>query len=116
MNNYNFEIGQRIAALRRKQHITQETFAEFMNISVKHCSAVERGVSAFSLEKLMKAADFFNCSMDYLLRGFNSSDVSGQLPYTILEIIRSDDEKEKALLNEYLQMYTRLRQGEKKDS
>jgi transcriptional regulator with XRE-family HTH domain len=113
MNDYNYEIGQRIATLRREQHITQEAFAESMNISVKHCSAVERGVSAFSLEKLINTADYFDCSMDFLLRGNKSSDISSQLPGTIVEIFRSNDDREKTLLYEYLQMYSRLRRQNK---
>jgi transcriptional regulator with XRE-family HTH domain len=104
-------IGQRIAKLRRDRGLTQAQFAELLNISIKHCSAVERGASSFSLEKMIEVATFFDCSTDYLLRGINSQDVTNQLPATLLEIMESDDEEEKELLLEYLRQYTKLRSG-----
>lgn len=109
MRDYYFEIGQRIAALRKERHITQEKFAEILNISVKHCSEVERGLSSLSLEKLIFVADYFDCSMDYLIHGTVSDDLSLSFPSTMIEIMRSDDEHEKAMLNEYLRMYAKLR-------
>lgn len=54
-----YEMGARIAALRKENAITQEKLAEILDISVKHCSEVERGVSSLSLEKLIYLSDFF---------------------------------------------------------
>jgi transcriptional regulator with XRE-family HTH domain len=105
----NYTIGQRIAKLRKERGITQVQFAEIMNISVKHCSAVERGASCYSFDKLIEVASYFDCSVDYLLRGIDENDVVSQLPPTILEIMKSDDEREKALLQNYLRLYTKLR-------
>jgi transcriptional regulator with XRE-family HTH domain len=108
MSNY-YDMGQRIAKLRREHNLTQERFAELMDISVKHCSAVERGVSTYSYEKLIEVAEFFDCSTDYLLRGVLPDDFSNQIPNTIINIMHSDDEHEKALLREYLRLYVKLR-------
>ena len=47
----NVQIGKNIAALRKSQKMTQEELAEELNISIKHCSSVERGKSCLSLEK-----------------------------------------------------------------
>jgi transcriptional regulator with XRE-family HTH domain len=109
MRDYYYEIGQRIAQMRRAHNITQQAFAELLGVSVKHCSAVERGLSTYSLEKLIDVADYFDCTMDFLLRGINPADLSNQLPGTVLEIIHSDDTQEKSLLREYMQMYAKLR-------
>lgn len=116
MNDRYFQIGQRIAGLRRKNHITQEKFAEIMDISVKHCSEVERGLSSLSLEKLIFASDFFDCSMDYLIHGTNPGELPIVFPNSIIEIMRSDDAGEKALLDEYLRMYVKLRPKRGDDS
>ncbi|MDD6207583.1 MAG: helix-turn-helix transcriptional regulator [Clostridiales bacterium] len=111
MRDYYYEIGQRIASLRKEHHITQEQFAEIMDISVKHCSEVERGLSSLSLEKLISVSDYFDCSMDYLVHGTDPDNLTLSFPNTMIEIMRSDNEKEKELLNEYLRMYAKLRNG-----
>lgn len=107
--DYYLEIGQRIAALRKGNHITQEKFAEIVDISVKHCSEVERGLSSLSLEKLIFVSDYFDCSMDYLVHGIKSDDLALSFPSTMIEIMSSDNAREIALLEEYLHMYHKLR-------
>lgn len=114
MKNHYDEIGQRIGNLRRERHVTQESFAEAMDISVKHCSRVECGQACYSLDKLIEVADYFNVSMDYLVHGTKPDDVALSFPPTMVEIMRSNDEKEKSLLREYLNLYGRLRNGEPK--
>ena len=46
----NTSIGSRIAKLHKEQSMTQKQFAEKLDISIKHCSSVERGLSSLSLE------------------------------------------------------------------
>ncbi len=54
MENLNKLIGERIAKLRKENHMTQAMLAEKLNISVRHCSAIECGNARLSIEKLMK--------------------------------------------------------------
>ena len=109
MENLNESIGKRISRLRKKQGLTQEKFAEEIDISIKHISAVERGTSSLSLEKLIDAAQHLDCTMDYLILGNEKKDGTDLLPSSILAILSSDDEKEKELLLEYLNLYNRIR-------
>ena len=51
------KLGQRIAALRKKQGLTQEALAETIGCSVEFISLVERGVNAPSVAGLQKFAD-----------------------------------------------------------
>ena len=51
------KLGQRIAALRKKQGLTQEGLAEAIGCSVEFISLVERGVNAPSVAGLQKFAD-----------------------------------------------------------
>ena len=106
------KIGGRIAELRKERHMTQEQLAEVLNISVKHCSEVERGLSSLSLEKLEFVSELFDCNMDFLIHGASPSDCSRLFPSSMIEIMTSHDEEEKTLLTEYLHMYHRLRNKE----
>lgn len=69
MKDLSQSIGERIAELRKEQHMTQAELAEYLDISVKHCSSVERGLSRLSLEKMIEVADLFHTSLDYLICG-----------------------------------------------
>ena len=109
MENLNESIGKRISQLRKRQGLTQEKFAEEIDISIKHISAVERGTSSLSLEKLIDAAQHLDCTMDYLILGKAKKDGTDLLPASILSILSSDDEKEKELLLEYMNLYNKLR-------
>lgn len=40
-----------------------------MDISIKHCNAVERGLSSLSLEKLIDLIYMFVVTLDYLVKG-----------------------------------------------
>lgn len=45
------DIGKRIAKLRKENKMTQSQLAEILDISVKHVSEIERGITCLSLEK-----------------------------------------------------------------
>lgn len=51
------KLGQRIAALRKEQGLTQEALAEVLGCSVEFISLVERGVNAPSVAGLQGFAD-----------------------------------------------------------
>lgn len=108
MENLNKSIGNRISQLRRNRGLTQEQFAEEIDISIKHISAVERGTSSLSLEKLIEAGKHLDCTMDYLILGNEKKDGTDLLPASIQSILSSDDEKEKDLLLEYINLYSKI--------
>lgn len=109
MFDYRYEVGKNIAELRRAHHITQEELAETLDISVKHCSEVERGVAFLSFDKLLFVSDYFDCTLDYLVYGLDTTDAVAAIPKHVVEILKSDDEFEKQLLHKYLNMYYLLR-------
>ena len=111
MKDLNEEIGGRISALRKTHHITQEQLAEQMDVSVKHMSEVERGLSSFSLEKLIAVSKVFDCSLDYLILGNAADDSSAYLPAFLAEVYQSGDSKEIGLLTQYLLLYKELRKS-----
>ena len=115
----NTSIGLKIAKLRKEHGMTQEQLAEKLDISIKHCSSVERGLSSLSLEKLIDVSYLFDVSLDYLIKGNSASNDSikhiwANLPQSITSIFNSNDEEEIQLLTEYLQLYSKLRKSTKK--
>ena len=62
-------MGERIAELRRKKGLTQIQLAEKLNISDKAVSKWESGKCDPSLEMLVALSNFFECSMDYIVKG-----------------------------------------------
>lgn len=67
-------MGKRLKEERKKYHFTQEKVAEMLDISVKHYSEVERGITGLSVENIIKISDILDISTDYLLKGITITD------------------------------------------
>lgn len=109
----NSSIGNKIANLRKEYGMTQEQLAEKLDISIKHCSSVERGISCLSLEKLVEISNLFDVSLDYLVKDSSPANLSleqiyASFPQSVIEILTSQDEEEIQLLHEYLRFYTKI--------
>ena len=61
-------IGKNIQLERQKQGLTQETFAELMDVSWSYVSKIESGVINLSLGKILEIADFLRIDVDILLK------------------------------------------------
>lgn len=108
MYNLNEEIGKRIVSLRKAHHMTQEQLAEVLNISIKHCSCVERGTSSMSLDLFIEMCDVLDTSLDYLIRG-RTDQVLNLIPQTFLDSFRNADDEELAILREYASLYSHIK-------
>lgn len=96
INDYKPAMGKRIRACRLKSNLTQENMAEILDISVKHYSEVERGITGLSTEKLIYLSHLFDTSLDFLLKGEGEA---ATLPYILAEVYRScPDEKKDHLI------------------
>ncbi len=104
------DIGDRISLLRHDRGMTQEQFAELLDVTVKHISAVESGRSSFALPKLVHVCDVLDCTLDYLVRGKNVTDSTVYIPNSIIEILQNEDQREASLLLEYINLYIKLRE------
>lgn len=102
-------IGRRIAKLRKSRDMGQLELSIQLDISVKHLSECERGIAMFSLERLLDICEIFDVSLDYLVRGLPTDDPNLNFPPTMVEIYRSRDAEEIALLTDYLNLFSRLR-------
>ena len=61
------EVGRRIKQLRQAQTLTVQELAKQSGVSAGYVSEVERGMSAVSVDKLMKIADGLKVSLESLL-------------------------------------------------
>ena len=60
-------FGQRLKELRKEQCLSQDKLAELLNVSRQSYSRYENGISEPELNTIVKIADIFNVSLDYLL-------------------------------------------------
>jgi len=81
-------LGNKIQELRKSQLLSQESFAETMKVTRQSVSKWELDQSYPSIDKLVEIADFFNVSLDEMLR--NEVDPSR----TINPIIDKDMDKD----------------------
>lgn len=103
-------IGLRIAEVRRSHKVTQEALAEMLGVSPKHISHVENATSCLSLKNLIQFCTTFDCSLDYLIFGKQSSKALSKLPEEIISILNTGNDIEIDRLNRYLQIYIELLQ------
>ncbi|MBE5868011.1 MAG: helix-turn-helix transcriptional regulator [Lachnospiraceae bacterium] len=62
-------LGLRISTRRKQLHMTQETLAEKMNVSIQMISNLERGVKCPKITNIIKLSEILQTSTDYLLTG-----------------------------------------------
>lgn len=66
------DFGARLKALRRQADITQSELADVLGVVASAVGKYERMPNTYpSIEVLIKIADFFHTSTDYLLRGID---------------------------------------------
>ena len=61
------DLASKLTTLRKRNNLTQSQLAERLGISPSIASSYETGVRQPSLEVLIKLAQFYHCSTDFLL-------------------------------------------------
>ena len=61
-------IGKNIQNERKKQGLTQETFAELMNVSWSYVSKMESGILNLSIGKICELSNFLKVDISALLK------------------------------------------------
>ena len=67
---------ERIRNLREDMDLTQQELAKELHISQRSYSHYEMGTRKVPLDVLISLADFYNCSVDYLLKRTNKKDIN----------------------------------------
>lgn len=80
-------IGKILKLLRKAQHLTQEEVAKNINVARSTYTYYEREEREMNFDTLVKLADFYNVSVDYMLgRTINPDFMSSQPTYSPEEI------------------------------
>lgn len=78
-----------IKQLRKDAQKSQAEIAEYLKVSQVSYGRYELGLSEPSIETLIKLADFYNVSLDYLVnRPFNNSVYLNDVERSMLEMFR----------------------------
>lgn len=64
-----------LRSLREDRDIKQKEIAEYLNVSQNTYSQYETGVISLTAEVLIKLADYYNVSVDYLLDRTDNPDM-----------------------------------------
>lgn len=94
MNQYNIPaVAGRISYLRHLHSLTLEEAAQKLGIQRRSLSNIESGAKGCSIDLLVRIADTYGCSLDYLILG---RDIDGNvakltLQSTIQELTRLRD-------------------------
>ena len=104
------EIGQRVCRMRKYFNLTQEQLAEKLEVSTKHISSVERGLSTLSVPHLAALSEVFHCSLDHLVNGEKTDEISvlQQIPPEVMEVLITGSAKEKELLDDVFKLYIKI--------
>ena len=89
-----------LTILRKNKNVSQKELAEFLQMSQTAISHFETGRNEPDLKTVIKLADFFNCSTDYLLgRRTSLSEIKQQL----INIISNLDDDLCSLAEAYIE-------------
>ncbi len=67
---------KRIKNLREDNDIMQKEIAKYLNITQQQYSLYERGIREIPVDLLIKLADYYNVSIDYILNKTNKKDIN----------------------------------------
>ncbi|HOO61575.1 MAG TPA: helix-turn-helix transcriptional regulator [Bacillota bacterium] len=67
-------FGERLAKLRKDHNISQEEFAELLNVSRQSISKWENDKAYPEMNRLVFLSDYFQVSLDFLMRGSEQSE------------------------------------------
>ena len=109
------EFGGFLAKLRKEKGCLQKEIAVYLNVTVATVSNYEKGVHTPDLNTLIKLADFFDVSTDFLLQrtGYRASisTLNKQLSadYTVSDLLNTTlelDRRNTAALLDYYELLT----------
>ena len=93
-------LGERIQQRRQQLGLSQQASAEKLDLSTSFFSRVERGEKVASLETLIKIANFFEFSLDFLLQDSINRGMSDNLQAELAQIFTDkNDEQIKRLVS-----------------
>ncbi len=109
------EFGEFLAKLRKERGYYQKEVAAYLNVTVATISNYEKNVHAPDLDTLVKLADFYDVSTDYLLQrtryksSIRSLNKRLSADYTVSDIVNTTLELDRRNIHALLDYYELLR-------
>ena len=91
MNEFNIEVGTRIAELRKQRGYTREKLSEAADVSVQFLADIEKGRKSMTIATLKKIAAALHVTTDYIVNGITENGDND----TIISILNSLSVKNK---------------------
>lgn len=113
-NNFLVPMGKRMAEIRKAHDVTQDKLASMLDVSTKHVSHSERGVSCLSLDNLIEFCNIFDCSLDYLIWGTTRDKATNKLPQEIIDILNEGSPAQLNRLNKIFELYIEISKTDNK--
>lgn len=115
-------IGERIKALRKNSHLTQQALGEIVGLHGSNISRVEQNMVIPTGDVIAKMSEYFHVSCDYILRGASPEGVP-QTDIALtdcvkLQITNSNGDEEDAsvkLLEQFCPMLVQLDAGNQEE-
>lgn len=105
--NINIEIGGRIKKARETAGLTQERFAELIQLGPKNVSAIERGVVGISLTTVQRICEVLSISSDVLFFDYvETNDEAHILSERLKHLSPEQFEIAKGILNRLFEAFT----------
>lgn len=91
------EIHERIRMLRKEKGINQSELAKEINCSLRSVSGIEKGEYKPTYIQLKEISDYFGVSIDWLVKGVESENIS-TTEKEIITLVRKDPDIKETLL------------------
>ncbi len=88
------DLGSRVAHRRKEKHLTQESLAEMMGVSLQTVSCIELGKKGIRPENLARLCQCLEVTSDYILYGKRSTD---QMSNLFIKIAKLNQEEYQAI-------------------
>ena len=99
-------LGAKIQQQRKQLGLAQATVAEKLDLSESFYGRVERGERVLSVETLVKVANFFDMSLDFLLLDSVQGGITDKLQIELSNIFKDKNPSEAALLLNLLKIHS----------
>ena len=97
-------LGEKIQLRRQQMGLTQSSAAEKLDLSISFYSRVERGEKKASIETIIKIANYFGFSLDFLFQDSLQSSVSKALQIELAQVFTDKTPKQAEKLTKWLKM------------
>lgn len=97
-------LGSRVQQRRQQLGFSQQYVAEKLDLSISFYSRVERGEKVASLETLIKIANFYDFSLDFLLQDSLDKSVSSELEAELAQIFKDKTPEQTQQLLEWFKV------------